>query len=410
MNINGIIKEFPILNKKDKGLVYLDNAATSQRPKSVIAAIVDFYENHNSNVHRGVYSLGEDVTSMYESSRGKVAKFINASDSSEIIFTKGTTEGINFISNTWGIDFIKDGDEILITQAEHHANFLPWQRLATESNAKLKFVELDLEAFRLKVNVEKLINDKTKLVAVTHSSNVLGDIWDDGDLDRLIQRAHEVGAKVLLDIAQSVPHRKIDVQKLNCDFAVFSGHKMLAPTGIGVLYIKKDLHDSVRPYQLGGSMVHSASIKGSSWAKSPQKYEAGTPPIAQAIGLGAAIDFFEDNICFDELQKHDAMLCERLIDGLLKIDGMKILGDVDRLKKTGHMISFSIEGVHAHDLATFLSEKNISVRAGHHCAQPLFGWLCVESALRVSFYMYNTEKEVDLFLDTLNETLKFLGK
>ena len=297
MDFEKIRKDFPILSKviDSKQLIYLDNAATTQKPNFVIDFISDFYKNHNANILRGVYPLAEQATMMYENARQKIAKFINASDVCEIIFTSGTTEGINFISDSWAENSLKPGDEILLTEAEHHANFLPWVLLAEKTGAKLKFIKINPETFKLEFS-DDLITEKTKFVAITHSSNVLGNIWQKNQLEKIIKKSHEVGAKVLLDAAQTVPHQKIDIQKLNPDFLVFSGHKMLGPTGVGILYVKKEIQDEVKPYKVGGSMVHSAVAKSPTWVESPAKFEAGTPPIAQAIGLGAAVDYINENI------------------------------------------------------------------------------------------------------------------
>ena len=409
MDFEKIRKDFPILSKviDSKALVYLDNAATTQKPNFVINSICDFYKNHNANILRGVYPLAEQATEMYENARQKIAKFINASDSCEIIFTGGTTDGINFIANSWGENNLKKDDEILLTEAEHHANFLPWILLAEKTGAKLKFIKINPKTFKLEFTND-LITEKTKFVALVHSSNVLGHIWQKNQFENVIKKAHEVGAKVLLDSAQTIPHQKINVQELNPDFLVFSGHKILGPTGIGILYIQKKIQNDIKPYKVGGSMVHSALSKNPTWVEPPQKFEAGTPPIAQAIGLGTAIDYINENIDFDELKKYEANLCSKLIDGLQKISSVKILGNIEELKQSGHLVSFFVEGIHVHDLAGLLGSKNVCVRAGQHCAQPLSTFLNVQASLRVSFYLYNTEKEVEIFLKELEEAIKFL--
>ena len=409
VNLKKIILDFPILKKKPgfNKMVYLDSAATSQKPKNVIDAIKYFYENCNSNVHRSIHSLGEDATTLYEQAREKIATFINALPE-EIVFTKGTTESINFVADAWGRNNLLSGDEIVISQVEHHANLLPWMRLAEQKNAKLKYIKLNKKTFMLEADLDKLITSKTKLVALTHSSNVLGEVWEKGQLESIIERAHEVGAKVLIDAAQSAPHKKIDVKKLNPDFLVFSAHKLLGPTGIGVLYIKKDLHNDVEPYQVGGSMVYSISDDKIKWKEAPYKFEAGTPPIAQAIGFAAAIDYLNEKINFSELKKHEAKLCHVLIDGLEQIKEVKIIGNLEQIKKEGHLVCFIVKGIHAHDLSSFLSEKGIAIRSGHHCAQPLADLLGVEASLRVSFYMYNTLQDVELFLKELKNGIKYL--
>ena len=398
-------KDFPIF-ENNKDLVYLDSAATTQKPKQMIQSIVDFYEKYNSNVHRSINELGETSTSLYEQAREKIAKFFNA-DTEEIIFTQGTTAGINFVADAWGRQNILKDDVIVTTQVEHHANFLPWLRLIKNNGVSLKFLEIDTNDFSIKNPDSSFWNSKTKLVAVSGNSNVLGEIWEEGQLEQIIEQAHAIGAKVLLDASQMAPCKKIDIKKLNVDFLVLSGHKMLAPTGIGVLYIKKDLHDEVEPYQVGGSMVQAASFNDAVWKPAPQKFEAGTPPIAQAVGFGAAIDYFNKNINFDDFAVHTANLCSLLLEGLQKIDGIKIWGNVDRIKKGGHLVCFSLKDIHAHDISGFLGNENISVRSGHHCAQPLANLLCINSSVRVSFYVYSTEQDVKYFLEKLDKTIKF---
>lgn len=398
-------KDFPIFDN-NKALVYLDNAATTQKPKSVIKSVLDFYEKYNSNVHRSIYNLGESATSFYEQARIDIANFLNA-EPEEIIFTKGTTEGINFIADAWASQNILKNDVILTTQVEHHANFLPWLRISQKIGSKLKFLELDTKKYILNEPDEKFWNDKIKLVSVTGNSNVLGEVWDEGQLESLINKSHSIGAKVLLDASQLVSCKKIDVKKLKVDFLVLSGHKMLAPTGIGILYIKKDMHNKVEPYQLGGAMVQTASFNKAIWKSSPDRFEAGTPPIAQAIGLGAAVNYFNENIDFEEFTKHTAKLCSLLIDGLKKIDGIRIWGNIYKIKKSGHLVCFSFDDIHAHDISGFLGQQNIAIRSGHHCAQPLASILGLVSTVRVSFYFYNTTDDVKYFLEKLNDTIRF---
>jgi len=405
-------QDFPIFSGRK--LIYLDTSATAQKPATVIDALARFYTYNNANTHRGLYELGESSTTHYELTREKVAQFINAKYPNEIIFTKGTTEGINFIASSWVEQHLTHGDEIVLTQAEHHANLLPWQRVAQKTGAKLVFIPIDLETYKTQ-NPEKYITSRTKLLAVTYSSNVLGDIWDERkqELENLITLAHAVGARVLIDAAQAVMHRRIDIQKLNPDFLVFSGHKMMGPMGIGVLYIKQALHDAVQPYQVGGSMVFSVSFEQATWAASPQKFEAGTQPVAEVFGLGAAIDYINENIDFDQLRQHEARLCSMLIDGLEKLEHdikikIHIAGNKNWLREHGHLVSFAITGVHPHDIASYLGAKNIAVRAGHHCAQPLVNLLSIDSLLRVSFGVYNTPEEVEIFLQELTSAVKLL--
>jgi cysteine desulfurase/selenocysteine lyase len=401
--------DFPILHQAN-GLIYLDNGATSQRPAVVIDGVCEFYRKYNANVHRGLSIIGENATSLYEQAREKVATFIHAFPE-EIVFVRGTTEGLNFVAATWGKSHIKAGDEIVTTQIEHHANLLPWQRLAQEKGAKLQYIACDTNTFSFKENVVDVITDKTKLVAVTHCSNVLDEVWSSNlQLQDVIQKAHKVGAKVVIDAAQSAPNKKIDVKDLDVDFLTFSGHKMLGPTGIGVLYIKKSLHDEVEPYHVGGSMVYEVDFKTASWAEPPAKYEAGTPAIAQAIGLGIAVDYITEKIDFDALRKHTGSLCSHLIDELQKIEGVHIYGNIERLRKGGHLVSFGVDGMHVHDLCSFLSQKNIAVRAGHHCAQPLAKVLGIGTSLRVSFYVYNTVDDVQACVKGLHEAITFFRK
>ncbi len=442
MDFEKIRSDFPIFSKmKQLGrkFVYLDSAATTHKPQVVIDSLIDFYTLHNANVHRGLYETGEQATSLYESARDKVAKFINAKKSSEIIFTSGTTESINFVAQTWATANLKPGDEILLTQAEHHSNLLPWQRMAKQTGAVLKFIPINSKTFKVErsggefyvqknsgfchpeldsgsnpiIAPEHWVTPKTKLVAVTYVSNILGDIWATGQLENLIAEAKKRGAKILIDAAQAVAHRKVDVQSLDLDFMAFSGHKMFAPTGIGVLYIKSDLQDQIEPYKVGGGMVMSASFNNASWLQAPQKFEAGTPAIAQVIGLGAAVDYISQNLNFDQVAKHEAILYNQLLAELLKIKKIRIAGNISELEKHGHLngqlICFAIDGVHAHDIAGYIGERGGAVRAGHHCVQPLVNYLGFESLVRVSFGVYNTAQDVDSFITELKEALKFFG-
>lgn len=430
MNVKKIKADFPFFGKKGapKEYIFLDNASTTHKPQAVLDSILDFYKNHNSNVFRGVYDLGEQATKMYEQSRDKITKFLNASDSSEIVFTSGTTEGINFIADSWARRHLKAGDEILISEAEHHSNFLPWQRLEKELGIVLKFLPLNTDEFIIgcadpshfkeemdfelqgKICVKpdcnflkKHITKNTKLVAITAYSNLIGPLWDmqNNELEKFIEFAQSMGSKVLVDAAQLAPHFRIDLKKLKPDFLVFSGHKILAPMGTGVLYINKKLHDEVEPYKVGGSMVYSASREESIWKKAPHKFEAGTPNVAGVIGLGAAIDYIS-SFKNSELVAHETSLIGALIDGLEQIDGVSIYGNIERLKKFGHLLTFSIDGIHPHDLATYLDKYAIAIRAGHHCAQPLSNLLGAESSLRVSVYLYNSIEDINILLDEIN--------
>jgi len=399
--MKNIRKDFPILEQRVNGnpLIYFDNAATTHKPQCVLDALINFYTKHNANIHRSIHVSGEQATGMYEAARANVANFIGAQPE-EIVFTKNATESINAVASAWAKEHIKAGDEILVSELEHHSNLMPWQRLAQQNKAVLKFIPIKSDGTLDLSMLPVLLSDKTKLVVVSHVSNALGT---HNDIQSIIQQAHAVGAKVLIDASQSVPHQKIDVQQLGCDFLVFSGHKMLGPTGIGVLYINKALHDQLQPYQLGGGMIYEADFKKAVYLPMPHLLEAGTPPIAQAIGLGAAIDYIQKNIDFDALQKHEAALCERFINGLQKIKGIKVLGPIEQLKKGGHLVSFVVEGIHPHDVAAYLSEHGIFTRAGHQCAQPLAKKLGVNASTRASFYAYNTQEEVDACLDVLQQ-------
>lgn len=396
MNIR---KDFPLLKKKvhNKELIYFDNAATSQKPQLVIDAVSKFYTEHNNNIHRGVYQSAEETTQLYENGRKAVAGFINAHPD-EILFTKGTTEGINFVARAWAAHQLTAHDEIVLSELEHHSNIIPWLVLAKEKDLKIKYIPVKPDGTLDLLQLKSVITSKTKLVSCLHISNALGTHVD---IDAIISAAHAVGAKVLIDAAQSIAHMPIDVKKNKTDFLVFSGHKMGGPTGIGVLYIKKDLHHQTQPYQFGGGMPYEVDYHSVSFAKAPHKFEAGTPPIAQAIGLMSAIDYINKHIDFKKLAEHEADLCARLIAGLSKHAKIRLLGPIEQLKKSGHLVSFIIDGMHAHDVADYLGKHGICVRAGHHCAQPLAKKLAYQSSVRASFYAYNTHEEVEKFLNVI---------
>lgn len=389
--------KFPIF-VDNPDLIYLDNAATSQKPKEVLDSIHNFYSTKNATVRRALYDLSESATKAYEEARSKVASFINA-DSSEVAFTKGTTDGINLIALSWGEKNISEGDEIVVTEFEHHSNFVPWQQLAKRKKAKLVVVPVSTEGKIEASGFKNFISEKTKLVAVSQSSNVLNINLDVKEIARL---AHSVGAKVLIDAAQSIMHQKVDVKDIDCNFLVFSAHKMFGPTGIGALFIKKDILDQVEPVEYGGGMVLSVGLDSSSFIPTIHKLEAGTPAIAQAIGFGAAVDFIKKNINFQELRKHELSLCKKLIDGLKSIKGVKILG-TDNYTDSGHLVSFIMQDFHPHDISAYLNRYNICVRAGHHCAQPLHRKLGIDASVRVSFAAYNNLEEVEALLLALNQ-------
>ena len=399
--------DFPILSRQINGkpLVYLDNAASSQKPQAVIDAISDFYTNHNANVHRGIHTLSEEATNMYEEARAKVAKFINARHPEEIVFTRGTTESINLVANTWGVENIKSGDEIAITQLEHHGNMIPWQVLVEKTGATLKVLEIDESGF-LKEGYKTQISSKTKLLAISEASNVLGTIQN---IKEITKEVHKVGGLVLVDGAQAVPHMKVDVQSLNCDFYAFSGHKMLGPTGIGVLYVKKEILENMKPYQVGGGMIREVSYEKATYDDIPGRFEAGTPNIADAIGLGSAIDYLT-KIGMENVRKHGIELLTYAFDKLslnpkIEIYGPK-RGEIEG--RTG-VISFNVQGVHPHDLASVLDAEGVAIRSGHHCAMPLHKKLGLPATARASFYLYNTKEDIDALLLGINKAVKILG-
>ncbi len=389
-------KDFPIFSHHKK-LIYFDNAATTQKPQQVIDTISDFYAYHNAPVNRGMYQLAEEATQLYEDSRATVAQFIGAK-SEEIVFTSGATESINFIASTWGEKHITAGDEIVITELEHHSNLLPWQQLALKKGASLKYIPVTREGMLDLSNLDRIITKKTKIVSFLDVSNAIGTHVD---VSALVTAARSVGAKILIDACQSVPHQKISVQKYDCDFLAFSGHKLLGPTGIGVLYIKKDIQPEVPPYQFGGGMVFDVGQTQSRWLEPPQCYEAGTPPVAQAIGLASAIRYLTEQVDFVELKKHEAALCKRLIEGLQAIPDIRILGPIEQLKKEGHLVSFTHKKHHFHDVGAFLDQHGICVRTGHYCAQPLARKLGIDGSIRASFYLYNSPEGVDRLLEVL---------
>ncbi len=400
LNINKIRNDFPIF-KNNKSLIYLDSAATTQKPQQVIDSISNFYSTNYANVHRGIYDLSIKATEAYHSARLKVAQFINAKDWQSVIFTKGTTESINLVAYSWGRQNIKKGDEILITEMEHHSNIVPWQILAKSTEATIKYIPINNDGTLDLNNIDDLFTKQTKLVSVIHQSNVFGTI---NPIQEIIRKAKNVGALTLVDAAQSVPHNSVDVQDLDCDFLAFSGHKMLGPTGIGVLYGKKDHLETMDPFLGGGDMINSVTMAESTWNDIPYKFEAGTPNFAQAIGLGAAIDYI-NYIGIDRIDKYLQNLTATALEKLSSIEGIEIYGH--QKGKNGSVISFNLDGVHPHDLAQFLDQDGIAVRAGHHCAQPIMDKLGVSSTIRASFYLYNTEEEIDKFCDSLKKTAKF---
>jgi cysteine desulfurase/selenocysteine lyase len=386
-----IKKDFPIFFDSD--LVYLDNAATTQKPQSVLDEVDSLYRDANANVHRALYSLGSEATKRFENSRKKVAKYIGANSEKEIVFTSGTTESINLLARSIG-NTLKPGDEILISEMEHHSNIVPWQMTAQRTGATLKYLSIK-ETGELDIsNPEKYFTSNTKIISLTHMSNVLGTI---NPIKKLSAKAHQVGAIMIVDGAQGASHLPMDVQDLGCDFYAFSGHKMLGPTGIGVLWGKTEHLEEMDPFMGGGEMIDTVTMESSTWNDIPYKFEAGTPNFAQAVGLGAAIDYLQ-NIGMDNIAAHEQMLIEYALGKLNQIDGLRIHGSA---KDRGGVISFNIDGIHPHDLAQFLNEDNIAIRVGHHCAQPLLKTLGETATARMSFYIYNDESDVDKFCKSL---------
>ena len=404
MNTAQIRQLFPILHQDINGhpLVYLDSAATSQKPISVIEAVKRYYELDNANVHRGVHSLGSRATDAYEGAREKVARFINAKSNEEIIFTRGTTTAINLVASSYARAVCKEGDEIVITAMEHHSNLIPWQQVAKVTGATLKYIPLQPDGTILMEDVEKTITANTKIVAITYVSNVLGVV---NPVKEIAEIAHRHGAKILVDGAQSTPHMKVDMQELDCDFYAFSGHKMCGPTGIGVLYGKKALLNNMEPIEFGGEMIDYVDLYNSTWKELPWKFEGGTPIIAGAVGLGAAIDFLEE-IGMDAIEQHSRDIATYAMEKLTAIEDLSVYGP---LNNRAGLITFNLGDVHPHDLATVLDSEGVAVRAGHHCCQPLMRWLNVSSTARASFYLYNTEEDVDRLAVALLKTKEYFG-
>ncbi|OAS87677.1 MULTISPECIES: cysteine desulfurase [Metabacillus] len=403
MNITDIRQHFPILDQQVNGrdLVYLDSAATSQKPLAVIEALSTYYREYNSNVHRGVHTLGTKATDGYEGAREKVRRFIGAKSTQEIIFTRGATTALNMVAQSYGLTHVKEGDEIVITYMEHHANVIPWQQVAKVTGATLKYIPLQEDGTLDLKDVEETVTSNTKIVSVMQVSNVLGTI---NPIKEIAKIAHKHGAVMVVDGAQSSPHMKIDVQDLDCDFFAFSGHKMCGPTGIGALYGKKELLEKMEPVEFGGEMIDFVGLQESTWKELPWKFEAGTPIIAGAIGLGAAIDFLEQ-IGLDQIEAYEHKLAQYALDQLSQVDGLTIYGP----KHRAGLVTFNIEDVHPHDVATVLDAEGIAVRAGHHCAQPLMKWLKVSATARASFYLYNTEEEIEKLVSGIIKTKEYFS-
>lgn len=399
-----IRQDFPILFQEvnDEPLVYLDNAATTQKPKQVLATMTHYYSANNANVHRGVHTLAERATHDYEAAREKVRRFLNAQETAEIIFTRGTTTSLNWVAQSYGDAFVKAGDEIVISYMEHHSNIIPWQQLAKRTGAILKYMELTEEGFLDLEHAASIITEKTKIVSVAHASNVLGVI---NPIQELATIVHEKGGILVVDGAQSAPHIKIDVQSLDCDFFAFSGHKMCATTGTGVLYGKRKWLEQMEPVEFGGEMIDFVGLQDSTWKELPWKFEAGTPNIAGVIALGAAIDYLE-SIGLAGIHQYEEELVGYVLPKLQAIEGLTIYGPKDPTQRTG-VISFNLENLHPHDVATALDMEGVAVRAGHHCAQPLLKYLGVAATARASFYIYNTKADADRLVQAILATKEF---
>lgn len=406
MLTNKIREQFPILKEEVNGkpVVYLDSAATSQKPQAVIEAVSHYYETSNANVHRGVHTLGNLATDAYEGARDKVRAFINANEVAEIIFTRGTTTSLNLVAQSYGMMNVEEGDEIVISYMEHHSNIIPWQQVAKAKKATLKYIELTEDGEITLDAVKAQVTDKTKIVSVAYASNVLGTI---NPVKEIAEIAHAHGAVMVVDAAQAAPHLKIDVQNINCDFLAFSGHKMCAPTGIGVLYGKRALLDAMEPVEFGGEMIDFVGLHDSTWKELPWKFEGGTPIIAGAVGLGAAIDYLEE-IGLDNIARHEQELVAYAIERMQQIEGIQLYGPLDPARRAG-LITFNLQEVHPHDLATVLDMNGIAIRAGHHCAQPLMKWLEQSATARASFYLYNTKEDIDQFVEGLKMAKEYFG-
>ncbi|MFO7633704.1 MAG: cysteine desulfurase [Caldilinea sp.] len=393
-------QDFPILDRvlsNGRPLIYLDNAASSQKPESVIRAMDDYYRRYNANVHRGVHTLSEEATEAYESARGKVAKFINAPNARQIVFTRGATESINLVANTWGRANLRPGDEVLITEMEHHANIVPWQIMQEQLGFALRYVPMTDQGTLDLSTLPDLLTERTKLFCFVHASNVVGTI---NPVHELVAAARSVGAKVLIDGAQSAPHMPVDVQALDADFFVFSGHKMCGPTGIGVLYGKRDLLEAMPPFMGGGDMIREVTMSGSKWNAVPYKFEAGTPAIAETIGLGAAVDYLQQ-VGMNWIHDHERAITRYAYERMAEVEGLHILGPGSDAR--GGLVAFTLEGIHPHDVSAILDRSGIAVRAGHHCAQPLHDRLGIHASARASFYLYNTHEEVDVLVEALQQ-------
>jgi cysteine desulfurase/selenocysteine lyase len=403
-DVEEIRRDFPILDRRIEGkkLVYLDNAATSQKPRQVLDALTEYYEEHNANIHRGVHRLAAEATAAYEEARQKIARFLGAPDARGLIFTRGTTEAINLVAHAWGRKFLREGDEVVLTEAEHHSNLVPWQLAAQATGAKLRFIPILEDGALDMQEAERLIGPKTRLIGCIHASNVLATI---NPVERLAELAHETGALMLVDGAQSAPHLPVSVEALGCDFFACSGHKMVGPTGVGVLWGKPEVLEEMDPFLGGGEMIREVHLDHSTWNDLPYKFEAGTMNVAQAVGLGAAVDYLGE-LGMENVREHERRLGEYAYRRLSEIEGITLYGPPS--DRTG-LVSFSLPDVHPHDLSQLLDGEGIAIRSGHHCAQPLMRRLGVVATSRASFYLYNTDEEVDALVEALQRAREFFG-
>ena len=406
LDVERIRDDFPILSRKVHGkpLVYLDNAATSQKPRAVIQALTEYYETYNSNVHRGVHTLSMEATDRYEEAREKVARFINAETPESIIWTRNATESINLVAHSWAESNISEGDEIVVTRLEHHSNLVPWQRIAARNGASLRFLELTEDGAVDMAGAASVITAKTKLLAVTQVSNSLGTVVP---VKELAGMARSVGAAVLVDGAQSVPHQPVDVEDIGCDFLALSGHKMMGPTGIGALYARREVLEQMEPFLHGGEMVLEVSYEDASWNELPMRFEAGTPNIADAIALGVAVDYLT-GLGMENVREHEKQLTAYALDAFRELEEVDLFGPMD-VDRRGGILSFHSFDVHPHDLGTFLDQEGVAIRTGHHCTMPLMGVLGVPATARASLYVYNTEQEVDALVDALKRALRYFA-
>jgi cysteine desulfurase/selenocysteine lyase len=407
LDVQRVRKDFPILERRvyGKPLIYLDNAATSQKPRQVIDALVNYYENHNANIHRALHCLGEEATAAYELARDKVAAFINAPSRESIVFTRNTTEAINLVAYTWGRANIGEGDEIVLTQMEHHSNLIPWQRLAAEKGATIRYIGLTEEQTLDLGDPGTLLGARTKMIAMPHASNSMGTI---NPIEEIACEARRAGVMFLVDGAQGAPHLKVDVQAIDCDFYAFSSHKMLGPTGVGVLYGRRELLEEMEPFLGGGEMIRRVDFDGATWNDLPWKFEAGTPNIADVIAFGAAIDYLSDLGMYN-VRDHEIEITEYALSRLRLLDEIILYGPPDA-RDRGGVVSFNYGDLHPHDVGTILDRHGVAVRAGHHCTQPLMRTLGVSGTARASFYIYNTREEVDVLVEALQAARDFFGK